>query len=434
MDPKDFMEPEEYMKYFMKRYPGSNSFAEAYLTIIDKLIGEGRIDKDFDTCTSFPQKYEEYFSEFSPEELSNVRKYLKTKGQKIVTKETLKKYFKDWVPPDGQEDLTRGPSNKQRYLIIQIGFVLKLSAEETNTLLKADGLSELSGRIFDQAIEIYCLNNKKTYIECEKQKELHENKLMLKRDSIETIADLRRYVDRSQEKIDNNDRITVVKLTIVMTKEAQGIKTEVALDDFINENIQRFVPCRETARRYLCKYLLAAFDSQNNQYTDYENKLKKSSDEREKTKIQDSIEELRLNGFARNYPINDKSNISFEKIWNMFEAYYDYYTITKANKYVERSTRYLRPFLSGEREITRKFYILFLIFLGEKNPIRLDHCLVNAGFESIGEKNFTSEFDDLIHSMLIQRENMDSWIEQVLKIFKEKYDYSPFDLDRRGDI
>ncbi len=484
------MDPEEYVRYYLNRYCGTTAFAEKYFAITAE------------TC----DLWTDYFGNAE-----------QRRALGVISAETLERNLRRWGieaqdPEDVEDDgMLQGPSNNHRLTIIQMGFVLKLDAKKTNSLLKVTGLSELSGRILNEAIAIFCLNNNRTYQHyvalCKPYDEMY-----VRRNTITTLKQLREYVDK-RTKINeaNGEEHTLPRPTKFMTDEIQAlIGTDKNLRRFIETNDKLFSEFRETARYYLCRRLLRKLQQEiseiehrertihfypnrndlqelKRQLKDFNHDclIKYSSSkneyimpfelfERLREKLLEEISEIKREGAiqdVRNQDelrilerqlesfINDGCSIkfslskndyglAFERILRCFNAFFQEYTEIRPippkengeNDEDEEDNRTRRPtllkdFINGNREISRQFFILFLIFLDVRNIESLNYYLLNSGFDPIDDENWQTGFDDFIYQLLQHDgDGFNQWLGPVCEMFIADHRFSPIYIYRRGTL
>lgn len=419
-----------YTNHYISKFCSTNPFFEAFQNLLlSKHLYE-------ETEFNYGKEYEKYFKKISEEHQTSDSTYDAIAFFELPEIETIKRYCRTWFPRD-PDATSKVPG--ERNSIILMGFVMIFNPDETNLLLKSAGFSELGGRIFDEAIIIYSLNNKLSYdkyIETHNKMKLIYNDYISKEikinNDIKSFSDLNNYVNANE----TQDSLTVQKPTVTLTNEVKSITSEAQLIEYVKSNALVFSEYRETARRYLCKYLFTQLEKEQNRYKNGQ--------------MTYNEEEVSLSHFV-NHKI-DSEKISFEHIWNQFEKFYcftvrvdtvdsiDQINIPyDGNEYdfsFKRTAHLLSKFINGKREITRKFFILFLIFLGLRNSKKIDHCCANCGFDIINNDYIDNGFDDFVYHLLRQEDQKEFrlFLANVTEEIAEVGFVPPIYLYKRGEL
>ena len=148
-----------------------------------------------------------------------------------------------------------------RYRIIGLGFVRKMSLEELNEKLEANGCEKLYGRSIYEASLMHAFNSGMSYAEW---KELFSVVSKIREripadehlsGSAVSLNDISAYVE------DNSDFADNILKTQHVTQQISGSLAAIPADrrallDFMIKNLQSFSLSRECTRYYFCKYMM----------------------------------------------------------------------------------------------------------------------------------------------------------------------------------
>ena len=158
-----------------------------------------------------------------------------------------------------------------RQRIIALGFVKKLSLDEVNERLTANGCDQLYARSLSEATLIYALKNNYTYEDWKKiSKEVMDLKGEICSDGFFSKArvslnDISCYV--MDNSVYRNELAVTMHKTQLLQKDLSDPSIEKdQLKKVLISNINSFCTYREKSRYYFCKYLMYYLISQKDRY------------------------------------------------------------------------------------------------------------------------------------------------------------------------
>lgn len=315
-------------------------------------------------------------------------------GASLYKEDTFDKNVKKWnikksnsisIPPD-----------KQKYLILT-GFMLDLDGTAVNSLVLAAGLQELNGRVVEEAVTLYALNNKVSYEEYvnkllpEMKKRAGDN---LHAEPIETMADLEDFYNTLQ----SDD---VYRLTVFLNEEVNKLKTKDELLDYVLNNKGDFRTFREMPRKVIVRLILdlAQGEQIDHQITNaYPSHVQGIvdlvclNDDKSKDESTQTIE------YRQQDPYTPEGYlVHMNCIWDTLianfqgDAYCEWsYPVKNIQTLAEQNEdhndsmeNWLYEYITGARQLTREIFIMLLIALGIVDAQIIDTYCLDCGFDPL---------------------------------------------------